>query len=667
MVFSLRSTPKCCHSLQIQARISQRRFINSLPTSYPPNNFSRLSNLWLITGGIAPIEHEDGHAKLVRAGYLRQSHAGIFHTLPLGERVQRKLEGLIDKYMSQLGASKVSLSSISSQALWEKTNRLEGYGQELFRFTDRKDVPYILAPTHEEEITTLVANNVKSYKNLPLRLYQIGRKYRDEIRPRHGVLRSREFVMKDLYTFDYSLQSALKTYDEARAAYNRLFDELKLPYLVAEASSGDIGGDLSHEYHLPSSIGEDNVISCIDCDYVANEELATARPDYQAYIDAEGAKPGIDAESTNPTPPGAAILQHQSGIYTPELRSTQELRPDTAGQVWSGISKDRKTLVSVWYPRTFEAADINTHALKSVVPDLDTSIEDALPLWESIASTKKRKSPPPQMINIIDYRLGEDFVNVLREDPNLADVKFITSSPTGEPFNAIRIRDGDACPRCTSGKLTVQKAIELGHTFHLGTKYSDVLGARVHVPASLVEDSQVENSNQTKDNNPAEDSSQAASSTSAKSGSAVSVVGVSMQMGCHGIGVSRIIGAVADHLSDKRGLSWPRAIAPFEVVVIPGKHTEEDVLTVIHSLTQSQPSDTSNIFPPIDLALDDRADSFPRKLKDADVVGYPVIVILGRQWASDRLCEVQCRRLGSTESIGLDRLQEHVNGLLAQL
>ncbi|KAI0965650.1 class II aaRS and biotin synthetase [Xylaria arbuscula] len=631
MVFSIRSTPKCYLSLQIQARISQRRYLNSVPTSHPPSNFSRLSNLWLTTGGIAPVEHEDGHAKLVRAGYLRQSHAGIFHTLPLGERVQRKLEGLIDKYMSQLGASKVSLSSISSQALWQQTNRLDGYGQELFRFTDRKDVPYILAPTHEEEITTLVAKNVKSYKSLPLRLYQIGRKYRDEIRPRHGVLRSREFVMKDLYTFDHSLQSALKTYEEARAAYNRLFDELKLPYLVAEASSGDIGGDLSHEYHLPSSIGEDNVISCTDCDYIANEELAITRPVHQLPIDAESIKP----------------------------------------QVWSGISKDRKTLVSVWYPGTFGAADINTHALKSAVPDLDPSIEDALPLWQSIIKTfdSSPSVSPPQVLNIVDYRLGQDFANTLRDNPNLFpilptpqefpikpyrfDVKFITSSTTGEPFNAIRIHDGDSCPRCTSGKLRVQKAIELGHTFHLGTKYSDALDARVQLPAAWVEDSQ------------AKDSSQAATSTKSKPDN--SMVSVSMQMGCHGIGVSRIIGAVADHLSDSRGLNWPRAIAPFEVVVIPGRSMEEDALTVTRCLTQPQPQSSDTTFPPIDLALDDRADSFTWKLKDADLVGYPVIVILGRKWTSDRLCEVQCRRLGSKEFVGLDQLQEHVNGLLAQL
>ncbi|KAI8956186.1 class II aaRS and biotin synthetase [Xylaria longipes] len=619
MAFPIRNTQQFYFSLRRQASIPQRRYITSASESRTPGHFSRLSSFWLATGGITPAEREDGHAKLIRAGYLRQSHAGIFHMLPLGERVQTKLEKLIDKHMSQLGASKVSLSSISSQALWQQTNRLEGYGQELFRFTDRKDVPYILAPTHEEEITTLVAKTVKSYKSLPLRLYQIGRKYRDEIRPRHGVLRSREFVMKDLYTFDHSLQSALKTYEEARVAYNRLFDELKLPYLVAEASSGDIGGDLSHEYHLPSSIGEDNVISCTDCSYVANEELATARP---------------------------VPLQDASSNGNGNVRSS------TASQVWRGISKDRETLVNAWYPSWFEGADINTHALKSVFPGLDSSLEDALPLWESALDSSASTGQRPRVLNIVDYRLGQQFADGLKNEPDQfpmlppqaavelsqLDKQYVTSSTNGEPFNTIRIHDGDHCPRCTSGKLKVQKAIELGHTFHLGTKYSDALDARVQVPSAMIEDGQV---------------------VSAKSDSMASVP---MQMGCHGIGVSRIIGAVADHLADERGLNWPRAIAPFEVVVIPGRKMEEDATTVSRSLTGP-----SGALAPIDLVLDDRAESFPWKLNDADLVGYPVIVILGRKWTSDRLCEVQCRRLSSVEFVSLENLQEHVNKLLAQL
>lgn len=531
--------------------------------------------------------------------------------LPLGHRVQEKLEMLIDKYMHQIGASKVSLSSISSQALWQQTNRLEGYGPELFRLTDRKDIPLLLAPTHEEEITTLVSKTVKSYKSLPLRLYQIGRKYRDEIRPRQGVLRSREFLMKDLYTFDYSIQSALSTYEEVRAAYSRLFDELKLPYLVAEASSGDIGGDLSHEYHLPTPIGEDNVISCNSCDYVANEELATAGP--------------IPLDDTTPGPDTGDV---------------------PTANVWRGISKDRLTLVNVWYPASFSDDSVNTYAIKSILPELDASLNNPIQYWPSSSEPK----PHVHLVNIVDYRLGSPFSNALKTNANLEvllpsgtnvglttiTTDFVVSSKDDEPLNLLRIQDGDNCPRCSSGKLKVQKAVELGHTFHLGTRYSDPLEAHVQVPSNLIEDN-------------------------TESKSTKKMTTVSMQMGCHGIGVSRIIGAVADHLADEKGLNWPRAIAPFDVIVIPGKNLEGDGEGVSHELANSL--DTK-----LDVLLDDRPESFPWKMRDADLVGYPIIVILGRGWDShDKICEVQCRRLSSVEHVPVRSLVTHVYNLLGQL
>ncbi|KAI1641611.1 prolyl-tRNA synthetase [Daldinia loculata] len=581
------------------------------PESNIQDSFTRLSKFWIPTGGITATENEDAHSKLIRAGYLRQSHAGIFHMLPLGQKVQEKLERLIDKYMSQLGASKVALSSISSQALWQQTNRLEGYGPELFRFADRKDVPYLLAPTHEEEITTLVSKTIKSYKNLPLRLYQIGRKYRDEIRPRHGVLRSREFLMKDLYTFDYSVQSALSTYGQVCAAYSRLFDELKLPYLVAEASSGDIGGDLSHEYHLPTSIGEDNVINCNSCDYVANEELAATRLS--------------PSEDMSPTESGDVL---------------------TAG-VWRGVSKDRSTLINVWYPASFSDDDINTYAIKSVLPELDSSLNDSTPFWSSTHSKTKQGL---RLVNIIDYRLGSLFTTALKTNPSpnsllpegadldlsIITSDYITASANGDPLNVLRIRDGDDCPRCETGKLKVQKAIELGHTFHLGTRYSEPLEAHVQVPTHLIE----------------------GDAATTKAGSMTTVP---IQMGCHGIGVSRIIGAVADHLVDSKGLNWPRAIAPFEVVVIPGRGLEKDSVIVSEYLANSQASR------PLDLLLDDRTESLPWKMRDADLIGYPILVILGKGWSSDRICEVQCRRLSSVSHVLLDELPMYINQLLTQL
>ena len=242
---------------------------------------NRLSNFWTPTQLVtqtADAGPQDGHDLLIRAGFLRQAHSGIFHLLPLGLRVQNKIEKLIDRHMLHLGASKVSLSSLSSEELWQRSGRLDkGRTSELLRLEDRKGAKYLLSPTHEEEITTIIANALHSYRQLPLRLYQVSRKYRDEPRPRQGLLRGREFLMKDLYTFDATENAAHETYEAVREAYVAFLEELKLPYLVARADSGNMGGTLSHEYHFPSPQGEDTIINCDKCDYSINEELYIGR------------------------------------------------------------------------------------------------------------------------------------------------------------------------------------------------------------------------------------------------------------------------------------------------------------------------------------------------------------------------------------------------------
>ncbi|EON96807.1 putative prolyl-trna synthetase protein [Phaeoacremonium minimum UCRPA7] len=557
--------------------------------------------------------------------------------LPLGHRTTEKISRLIAWHMSQIGASQLALSTITSEALWARSGRLQNVSSELFHLTDRRDGKYLLSPTHEEEITTLVARTVTSYKSLPLRLYQITRKYRDEFRPRHGVLRSREFIMKDLYTFDYSVEAALATYEQVSAAYRKFFEDLKLPVVVAKASSGDMGGDLSHEYHLSTSLGEDHVVSCNSCDYAINDELAETRlPDSQAAQSAKGLR------------------------------------------VWRGISKDRKVMVNVWYPESSDPAgsegakqysddDINIYAVKSAVPELDASIDDPLPFWAAGLEPKQANAEPspegvhPRLVNLVDCRLPE---SVKEEISNISSglpvwpegiaselTKAIPSLTTSDnpndpdkPMNLLRIVEGDSCPRCDSGKLKVQRAIELGHTFYLGTRYSIPLEANVSVPAKLLSQD-------------ADMSSDAGESSKT----------VPMQMGCHGIGVSRIIGAVADHLADSKGLNWPRAIAPYEVVIIPGPQADEAAATKVYDGLVSHRLDGSPIYHHLDVLLDDREGPLPWKMKDADLVGYPVIVLLGREWAASRRCEVQCRRLGVKEQVLVDKLPVYVQNLLDQL
>lgn len=436
--------------------------------------------------------------------------------------------------------------------------------------------------------------------------YLPAQKYRDELRPRQGLLRGREFYMKDLYTFDYSNEAALETYEEVRRAYSQIFiKEMKLPVLVAQASSGDMGGSLSHEYHIPTALGEDHVMSCHSCGYVANEELADSRPAAAVFVD---------------------------GTCQPKA--------------WHGISKDRKTLVRVWFNGDqFSAEDISTHAVKQAFPDLDSGVEDPSPFWAAaIEEFTTSEESQVRVVNLFDGRLPKEmrlYPTLDSNDPAELRRLPVVNLKEGIP-NPFRIKQGDACPRCDDGKLKVQKAIELGHTFHLGTRYSEPLGASVSVPARLL---------------PENDRGQG--------GGGDETIMVPIQMGCHGIGISRIIGAVADHLADERGLNWPRVIAPYQVVVV--FHTKDkklgcDATDVYDQLVASGREHD------VDAIIDDRQDaSLGWKLKDADLVGYPVIVIFGREWKASGRVEVQCRRLAHTELVPLEQLRSHVQELLHQL
>jgi len=539
---------------------------------------NRLSNFWAPTqrkdhlDGTKATDNEingNGHRYLLRAGYLRQAHSGIFHLLPLGLRVQEKLERLIDKYMLRLGASKLSMSTISSEDLWKRSGRLDaGRGSELFRFEDRKESKYLLSPTHEEEITMIVANTIHSYKDLPLRLYQISRKYRDEARPRQGLLRGREFLMKDLYTFDLTEDQARETYEIVKGAYSSILDELKLPYFVVGADSGNMGGKLSHEYQFASPNGEDTIIKCESCDYAVNEE-----------------------------------------IYMPSVRQLRAFSPDDYTQTdkYFARSQDRKTLLEVHYPKGHE---VNQHALKKIFPDIDGIGIPEDRLWEEWSNGDDAECSARKHLILCDPRIAhakESCSSLLEKPAESIKAQIIEPDLNGLQIILTKARHGDHCPSCSTGHLQLHKAVEVGHTFHLGTRYSDPLNLKV-----------------TNANNQV----------------------TKVYMGCHGIGVSRMIGAIAGLLSDGTGLNWPLAISPFHVLVIATSSTSaEDVGVVYDSLTAGG----------LDVAIDDRELSLGWKLNDADLVGYPFVIIMGKGWRQNakpkRVAEVQCRQLRVKENI----------------
>lgn len=541
---------------------------------------NRLSNFWTPTAGRQPAgTEEDSHELLVRGGFLRQAHSGIFHLLPLGLRVQNKLEVLIDKHMQSLGAGKVSLSSLSSEELWRQSGRLRGRDSEFLRLQDRKGAKYLLSPTHEEEITTIVANAVASYKDLPLRLYQISRKYRDEARPRQGLLRGREFLMKDLYTFDVTEQQARDTYEDVRKAYSAFLDELRLPYLVANADSGNMGGNLSHEYHFVSPHGEDNVISCGNCNSSINEELH------------------VGTSGKAPEPFSLSALDINRSV--------------------SGISRDRRTLYRIVLPRS--AGPPNMHLLKRIYPDLDAAVENPEVLWKQ-QSRKADDAEPLPIHYVVDPRLQGQNPSILHDhqDTNYTlDVPILNGRyvPISSP------RAGDTCSQCGSPSLKVNKAVEIGHTFHLGTRYSEPLNAKIMNEGNKQ---------------------------------------VTVSMGCHGIGVSRLIGAVASLLADSKGLNWPVKMAPFATIICPTPSGKAEDATTVYDLL-------AGIDNSLDVAIDDRERSISWKLIDADLIGYPFIVVLGKTWEKRGMVELQCRRLGVKEEVRpqdlVGRLSEYAQRL----
>ncbi|MCJ1234363.1 prolyl-tRNA synthetase [Varicellaria rhodocarpa] len=449
--------------------------------------------------------------------------------------------------------------------------------------------------------------------------------------------------MKDLYTFDHSQEEALRTYSAVRRGYSEFFDEFKIPYVVAEADSGSIGGNLSHEYHFPTPKGEDNVISCDKCDYVANEELA--RTD---------------------TP----ILQEMAAGHSGSMKRIYECRQSSGSpnyhdipehmrthiQSWYGISDNGKVLFQAILPATkcldrenrTREARVNPYAIKSVFPDADLRVESQNIVFGNF----------DQLVRVFDYRVSDSIATAYNEYfDSIAGIPFhLKTAEITSHLDVTRIDSGDLCPVCTTGTLRVQTAVELGHTFFLGTRYSEPL------QASIASGHENLRSNETSEKAITDMETLSPNSST-----------TAIQMGCHGIGVSRIIAAVADSLADETGLNWPRVMAPFEVVVIPANGLEDDALEVLSRLDRDENTTTSQRkshldISAIDAILDDRKKDMSWKLKDADLIGYPVIIVLGRAWRKGRVCEVQCRRLKSLKvDVHVEQLNEFVSSLLDQL
>ena len=623
----LEASSKHCRLQQFIIQHAQRRFQHT-------RRRPCLSQIWIpktITKAeLADHGKLDFHEQLLKGGFVEQAYSGIFHVLPLGLRVQEKLEKLIEKHMQSIGASKVSLSSLSRQELWQRSGRLQNH-TELFTFKDRKSVKWLLAPTHEEEITTLVAGRVTSYRDLPIRLYQITRKYRDERRPRQGLLRGREFLMKDLYTFDADEQTALETYEEVRQAYHGMLTELNIPFLTGDADSGNMGGHISHEYHIVSPLGEDDVVHCPSCFYTSNTEVV---------------------------PKVASKVVTLDQIIKPSTVRSRDEVPVKALTTYATTADAQRLVVAstIREPSNEDGPSpgLNSFALKAIVPDIDTGISSDGSLERYLKATAG--GVMSEICYIFDYRLDASsiaykvseqqkfFASECKRDlSNVLQTVITLVDPDTDQFDLLPTRTGSSCPKCKTGKVEVHKTIEVGHTFHLGTRYSDKLGLQIMTKGTAT------------DPNPGS---------------------VSVQMGCHGIGVSRMIAAVAAACkTDTQLMSWPRAISPYHVAVVPLKPKKIDpsawdlratLADEIYDRLAQPDSIEEAIGHPLDLIdaiIDDRVEN----VLSPHHLGIPISVFIDSESAEDGSLLVECTRLGVKERCAPDEVRSKIKDLLARL
>ena len=499
--------------------------------------------------------------------------------------------------------------------------------------------------------------------------------------------------MKDLYTFDASEQEAVETYKIVKAAYSAFFDELKIPYLVAEAHSGDMGGETSHEFHLPSAKGEDSILSCSECDYLINEELAKDEYDIRVRQ--------VQSFYNKVPTEGLALTKALLDKYHSPSReaSLNEDENSLGCRLWYGVTADRATLVEAIFPHLVRVTNLSgsfshwretevcTNSIKSLIPDIDLSIENPVEAFKRSSydnETKKAANTNPQNLRrvyqIIDYRVTKRALNRYESTAQASDgsgryspgaEKIVRTGAIEGNTSIVKIAAGDPCPKCFLGAVRKTKAIELGHTFHLGTRYSKPLSA-CFTPASRQSEltTTVISDAQSLTSKPAMRGSKKMQSSKTATGS-LAATKTLLQMGCHGIGISRMIAAVADTLADVKGLNWPRVMAPFEVVIVPKDEHKERIYDVYNSLVFPTPESTYKAIPlreePFDVIIDDRKRSFVWKLNDADLIGYPIVIVLGKRYGKEQICEVQCRRLGIEEDVHIGFLKARASELLRQL
>ncbi|TDX51888.1 proline--tRNA ligase [Orenia marismortui] len=565
----------------------------------------KMSQLYIPTLKETPADAEViSHQLMLRAGLMRKLSSGVYTYLPLGYKVIRKFEDIVREELNKSGAQELLLPALQPAELWEESGRLQNYGPELMRLKDRHGRDFCLGPTHEEVVTDLVRDEVRSYKELPLNLYQIQTKYRDEIRPRFGVLRGREFIMKDAYSFDIDKDGLEESYQNMYNAYCRIFERCGLEFRPVEADTGTIGGDNSHEFMVLAEAGEDIVVYCEECDYAANLELAKSKLEV-VKADEEAKELEI--------------------IDTPGLTTIDELVEEL------NIAAD-KMIKAVLYEvegqgilalvrGDYEVNDIKLGNLLDVV-NLEMASEE---LYKELNTVKGFTGA----INLDDVKIIADelvmsIVNGVA-GANKIDKHYVNVNPqrdfeVTEVADIREVKEGEECIHC-GGKLKLTPGIEVGQVFKLETKYSEALNATF-----LDENgkSQV------------------------------------MEMGCYGIGITRTIAATIEQNHDEYGIIWPKALAPYLVEILPLGNNDD----VIEKSAQIYDELTAA---GIDVLLDDRKERAGVKFNDADLIGCPLRITVGARSLKEGNLEAKIRKTGEEFNINLEEYLAQIKDIIDNL
>ena len=547
------------------------------------------------------------HKYMLKAGMMRKIANGTYAYLPLAFRSIQKIENIIRTEINKTGAQEILMPIIQPAEIWQATGRWNVYGEEMFKLKDRHGRDYCLAPTHEEMVTTLIQMDTNSYKKLPVSVYQIQNKYRDEKRPRFGLMRSREFIMKDGYTFDADEEGMNKQYELMYDAYTRIFTRCGLKFRPVIADSGAIGGNASHEFEVLADSGEADIVYCKDCDFAAN----------------------IEAVKPNTLTSDVKNDKEKEIVQTPGQHTIEKvcnyLHLPVKSSVKAVVYKLDDTVVLAMVRGDHEVNEVRLQSIYNAI-NVDMASDEDL---KACGLTAGYISP-------IGLKTSEHFdiicdASVMEMQDaccgaNVKDEHYIHVNPARDFGNVkvdtIRQIDaGDVCPHC-GGKIVLTKGIEVGQVFKLGTKYSEKLDATF-----------LDNNGKSRP----------------------------MFMGCYGIGVTRTVAASIEQNHDENGIIWPVAIAPYEVVIVPANNKSEDVMKAAEGLYNALESSQDEI------VFDDRAERAGIKFKDADLIGYPLRVTIGKKWQESGCVEIKLRRTGEVFEVPYENCAEKVEELLNSL